>query len=290
MVEEFQKPAVAADPTFQYLTGQLNPRQPALLAELQRRSVEAVNALRPALDLPYGAHPRQRFDFFKTSWTEATFAYFHAGYWQARDKSQFRFIAPAFAEAGFNVALVNYPLCPDATLKALTEAVRAFVPVVRGLEGVVGLPLIAAGHSAGAHLAVELALTDWPARGVPANAISGVAAFSGIYNLEPLIVTPINDNLRLDVPAARAVSPNSPRARRIATSAVCCGGVGDAGVPGPERRDVRRLGELRQFRLDARRRRRRPLQFVERSDRAWRAAVRRGHSARPKFRTLRRQV
>ena len=40
MVEEFQKPAVAADPTFQYLTGQLNPRQPALLAELQRRSVE----------------------------------------------------------------------------------------------------------------------------------------------------------------------------------------------------------------------------------------------------------
>ena len=95
----------------------------------------------------------------------------------------------------------------DATLEALTEAVRAFVPVVRGLEGVVGLPLIAAGHSAGAHLAVELALTDWPARGVPANAISGVAAFSGIYNLEPLIVPPINDNLRLDVPAARAASP-----------------------------------------------------------------------------------
>jgi len=207
MVEEFREPDAAADPTFQYLTGQLNPRQPALLAELQRRSVEAVNALRPALDLPYGAHPRQRFDFFKTSWTEATFAYFHAGYWQARDKSQFRFIAPALAEAGFNVALVNYPLCPDATLEALTEAVRDFVPAVRRLEGVVELPLIAAGHSAGAHLAVELALTDWPARGVPANAISGVAALSGIYDLEPLIATPINDNLRLDLPAARAASP-----------------------------------------------------------------------------------
>src|SRR5271163_2295463 len=207
MVDEFREPDAAADPTFQYLTGQLNPRQPALLAELQRWSAEAVNGLRPALDLPYGAHPRQRFDFFKTSWTEATFAYFHAGYWQARDKSQFRFIVPAFAEAGFNVALVNYPLCPDATLEALTEAVRDFVPAVRRLEGVVELPLIAAGHSAGAHLAVELALTDWPGRGVPPDAISGVAALSGIYDLEPLIATPVNDNLRLDVTTARAASP-----------------------------------------------------------------------------------
>ncbi|HEY3721328.1 MAG TPA: alpha/beta hydrolase [Roseiarcus sp.] len=207
MVEEFREPDAAADPTFQYLTGQMNPRQPALLAELQRRSAEAVNVLRPALDLPYGPHPRQRFDFFKTSWVEATFVYFHAGYWQARDKSQFRFIAPELAENGFNVALVNYPLCPDATLEALTEAVRDFVPVVRGLEGVVAVPLIVAGHSAGAHLAVELALTDWAARGVPANPISGVAGLSGIYDLEPLVVTPINDNLRLDVPAARAASP-----------------------------------------------------------------------------------
>ena len=42
MVEEFREPDAAADPTFQYLTGQLNPRQPVLLAELQRRSAEAV--------------------------------------------------------------------------------------------------------------------------------------------------------------------------------------------------------------------------------------------------------
>ena len=75
MVEEFREPDAAADPTFQYLTGQLNPRQPALLAELQRRSVEDVRALRATFDIPYGGHPRQRFDFFTTSMAVATFVY-----------------------------------------------------------------------------------------------------------------------------------------------------------------------------------------------------------------------
>jgi arylformamidase len=203
-----EQPTEPNDPVFQYLTGQINPRQAALLASLQRRGAsQPEKALRTALDLPYGAHPRQRYDFFAAPWAEATFAYFHAGYWQARDKSQFRFIAPALIDAGINVALVNYPLCPETTLEAMTEAVRDFVPAVRGQKGVVDLPLIAAGHSAGAHLAVELALTDWAARGVPADAIGGVAALSGVYDLEPLIATPINDNLRLDAAAARAASP-----------------------------------------------------------------------------------
>ena len=124
-----------------------------------------------------------------------------------RSPKRFHLGAPPLLDAGFNVALVNYPLCPDATLETLTEAVRDFVPAVRGQKGVVELPLIAAGHSAGAHLAVELALTDWAARGVPPDAISGVAALSGIYDLEPLVATPINDNLRLDAAAARAASP-----------------------------------------------------------------------------------
>ena len=195
------------DLVFQYLIGQMNPRQPALLAELQRKNAPAVSDLQASLDVPYGPHPRQRFDFFHASWAEATIAYFHAGYWQARDKAQFHFVAPELVEEGFNVALVNYPLCPDSTLEELTEAVRDFVPAVRGVKGVVAIPLIVAGHSAGAHLAVELALTDWASRGVPADAIARVAALSGVYDLEPLTATPVNDNLRLDVPHARAASP-----------------------------------------------------------------------------------
>ncbi len=55
-----------------------------------------------------------------------------------------------------------------------------------------------AGHSAGGHLAAELLATDWQAHGLPADAVKGVTAISGVYDLAPLIETSINDELRLD--------------------------------------------------------------------------------------------
>ena len=56
--------------------------------------------------------------------------YLHAGYWQSRDKSLFRFLAPAFQARGFHVALANYPLCPDVTLDELVKAVAPSVAAV----------------------------------------------------------------------------------------------------------------------------------------------------------------
>jgi arylformamidase len=182
-----------------------DPTQPPLLASYEAESARAVEALRPLLDVRYGAHPRQCFDFFEAAAPVGTLAYFHAGYWQSRDKAQFRFLAPSFVAAGVNVALVNYPLCPDVTLAALTEACRAVVPAIL-VQAKTGA-LVAAGHSAGGHLAVELALTDWNARNLPRNVIRGIAALSGVYDLAPLCATPLNDKLRLDLPVAQACSP-----------------------------------------------------------------------------------
>jgi arylformamidase len=204
------KTPMPGDPIFQYMIGQMKATQPPLLAAYERESADAVEALHPALDIRYGPHPRQSFDFFQAASAVGTLAYFHAGYWQSRDKAQFRFLAPAFAQAGLNVAIVNYPLCPDVTLEALTEAVRGAVPAILACNGASPAGahgLIAAGHSAGAHLAVELALTDWSARGFGASPIRGVVALSGVYDLAPLLATPLNDKLRLDLPAAQAGSP-----------------------------------------------------------------------------------
>ena len=50
--------------------------------------------------------------------------------------------------------------CPDMILTGLTAAVRHVIPAV--LDATASLDeLIVIGHSAGGHLAVELALTDW---------------------------------------------------------------------------------------------------------------------------------
>ncbi|RZL86005.1 MAG: hypothetical protein EOP82_31535, partial [Variovorax sp.] len=96
-----------------------------------------------------------------------------------------RFIAPAFADMGLNVALVNYPLCPSVSLSALVVAASACVPAIHHLsaEGAAeALPLVLAGHSAGAHIAVELALADEHAAS-NGHAIDGVVAMSGIFDL-----------------------------------------------------------------------------------------------------------
>ena len=92
---------------------------------------------------------------------------------------------------------------PSAAVRAFPTALAAYARDRRETFG----PWIAAGHSAGAHLAVELALTDWASRGAPADTVAGVVALSGVYDLAPLIRTPLNDNLKLTPESARAASP-----------------------------------------------------------------------------------
>jgi arylformamidase len=132
--------------------------------------------------------------------------YFHAGYWHSRDKAQFRFLAPALADAGFNVAMVNYPLSPEVRIPQITEAVRAAVPALMArLPGNQNrLPLFLCGHSAGAHLAIELAMnaaSAWHAQ------ISAVICISGLFDLVPLVNTSLNQKLVLDHSEAQDCSP-----------------------------------------------------------------------------------
>lgn len=195
------------DVEFQYLTGQARPGFPALFEEFERRSADAVRDGACELDLRYGAAERCTFDFFDAGpAARGVLIYLHAGYWQRRDKAGFRFIAPALVRRGLHVAMVNYPLCPTVSLAALTETVRAAVPAVLGRVDA-ALPLVTAGHSAGGHLAMEMALTDWTARGLPMATVAGVIALSGLYDLAPLVQTSLNENLRLDAASAADASP-----------------------------------------------------------------------------------
>ncbi|WP_082498167.1 alpha/beta hydrolase [Pseudorhodoferax sp. Leaf267] len=196
----------ADDAQFQYLTGQGRPHFAALLERFEADSATASAA--GQRDIRYGEAARETFDFFAAQGTpRATMVYFHAGYWQSRDKSLFRFIAPAFTRAGVQVALVNYPLCPHVSMGDLLAATRrATLAVHRHARALPGgpLPMVAAGHSAGGHIAAELGLSDWGAHGF---AIAGVLALSGVYDLAPLLGVTLNANLGLDAASARRHSP-----------------------------------------------------------------------------------
>lgn len=196
---------------FHYVSGQARPGFTALFAQFEDANVCALEGRTWYLDLPYGAGARQTFDLcLARAEPIGTVLYFHAGYWQSRDKSQFRFLAPALSDGGYNVALVNYPLCPDVTLPELTSCVGDVAAAVSVALPAAQreVPLIVSGHSAGGHLSVELALSQ--GADTPKSVrIAGIVAISGIYDLVPLVQTSLNNKLRLDESVARMCSPAS---------------------------------------------------------------------------------
>jgi arylformamidase len=72
-----------------------------------------------------------------------------------------------------------------------------------------GRRLVISGHSAGGHLSACMLATDWPAfdASIPEDLVIAASAISGLFDLDPLVETSINNALRLDHAAARAASP-----------------------------------------------------------------------------------
>lgn len=147
-------------------------------------------------DIVYGARPRNRFDVFACGRPAAPMlAFIHGGYWQRNAKEDFACMAMGPLAQGFDVATIGYTLAPDATLAEIAgEIDTALAAVARLARG----PLIAAGWSAGGHLAA-LAL------GRPQ--VHGVLAISGIYDLDPLRGTLIDDRVHISDAEAADLSP-----------------------------------------------------------------------------------
>ncbi len=168
----------------------------------------AFRATHPHSDLalPYGPTPRQAMDiFWPGAGREAPVAMFvHGGYWQRLDRTWFSHFARGLLAHGVAVAMPSYDLCPSVTLAALVEQVRDAAAFLARRHGG---GMLAAGHSAGGHLAAMLLATDWAARGLTAPAIRAALPISGLFDLPPLTHTSVNDALGLDEAEARRLSP-----------------------------------------------------------------------------------
>ncbi|MBB4285216.1 alpha/beta hydrolase [Roseospira goensis] len=193
------------------------PDHPAIFARWAEHSAavrtEAGESLRR--DLRYGDGSRRTLDLFGGALgmlPRPLLIFLHGGYWQSMDKSSFSFLAPRLIEAGAAVAVVNYPLCPEASLPVIVAAVREAVQMLWHEATPLGLDrrrFIVAGHSAGGHLVAELMCTRWPDvdAAMPVDAVKGGVALSGLFDLRPLVRTSINEKLGLDGPAAERNSP-----------------------------------------------------------------------------------
>ena len=186
------------------------PDHPQYFKRWAEASAQARAALHPALDLRYGPRPKETLDLFVGGGQRGLLVFIHGGYWRALDKSDHSFVAPAFVAAGFDVAVVNYDLCPAVDIGTIADECRdalAWLAANGAAYGAAVQKIVTSGHSAGGHLVAMLHATAWRERGVDPGAIKGGVSVSGVFDLEPLIHTSLNPDLRLDAASAAAWSP-----------------------------------------------------------------------------------
>jgi arylformamidase len=182
------------------------PESMAIAARWQVAAAAYARSAQCELDVAYGADARQRYDLFHADAPSgALVLYIHGGYWQRGDRKDYSFVAAPFNRAGIDVAVASYSLCPNASIGGIVAELRQCVVAL--WHRTQRTPFLI-GHSAGGHLTAALLATDWTGiAGVPDTLASAGCAISGVFELEPLIGTSLNDALRLDARTAREVSP-----------------------------------------------------------------------------------
>ena len=194
------------------------------------RSAAHRDASGARVDLAYGEGERERLDFFSGGDRQGPLLlYIHGGYWQRGDKAMYSFVTEAFVRHGVSVAVMNYDLTPAVRMGMIPPQVRKCVAWLWHHAGDLGFArerLFVSGHSAGGHLTAMMMATDWPAfdATLPADLIRGAMPISGLFELEPLVHTSINDGPRMTIDEAIDESPLFMPILTDAPQLVVCGG------------------------------------------------------------------
>jgi acetyl esterase/lipase len=141
------------------------------------------------IDLAYGPLPRHRLDLYLPDGMRADaplLVFLHGGGWRAGSKDLYRFVGEAFATRGFATAIPNYRLHPEVAFPGFVEdAARAMAWAAAAPDLPAG-PRVLVGHSAGAHIAMMLALDAQWLRAAGAPVPAGAVGMAGPYDIMPL--------------------------------------------------------------------------------------------------------
>ena len=189
-------------------------------------------------DMAYGPGLRQKLDYFPARRGGPLLVFIHGGYWQALDHKMFGFLAPRFVDAGINFAAIGYDLCPAVSIATIGRQMRDGVAFLHGQAANLGFDagrMFVCGHSAGGHLSALLAQTDWTRHGLADNAIKGAMPISGLYDLEPIRLSYLNANVKLDAAMATAESPLAHIPKKAPPLLLICGAAELAEFPRQQR-------------------------------------------------------
>ncbi|VTU23247.1 Carboxylesterase NlhH [Variovorax sp. PBL-H6] len=196
----------------------LRPRHPereAVYADYSARSERFRQATPGWRSLSYAAPERCAIDWFPADTAKGVprdgtplFVFIHGGFWRALDRRLFSFIAEGYVKAGISVAMLGYELAPAVKLGRIIEQVSDAMRWLNRRAGELGFDprrVTVSGHSAGGHLTAMLSATT-PAD-LEGHPFVASVPVSGVFSLAPLLLTSVNDDVRMTPREALRFSP-----------------------------------------------------------------------------------
>ncbi len=171
----------------------------------QREAAGFRDALgsRAKLDLPYGPDARHRLDLFQPEGApRGLLVFVHGGYWLAFGRESWSHLAAGALARGWACAMPSYTLAPEARVTRITgEVAQAVTQAAAHVAG----PVVVTGHSAGGHLSARMGCADLS--GAAFDRLRRVVPISPLSDLDPLIATAMNAELKIDAAEAANQSP-----------------------------------------------------------------------------------
>ncbi len=154
--------------------------------------------------LKYGQHADEWLWFSPLSENEnqrnnRLVVFVHGGFWRRLSADDGTFLTISFHQLGYNFASINYSLCPNEPLQTLVDQTQKAIRFLQTTHDAENTTLI--GHSAGAHL-IAMALGQ-----CNSAKFAKVVLVSGIFDLEPIVKTSVNESTQLDAESAHQLSP-----------------------------------------------------------------------------------
>lgn len=182
------------------------------MALYQRDSDQVRENLAGFETVVYDEASGERLDLYPAGQGSPVFLWIHGGYWRGGSRLDNAYAAGGLVRHGISVAVIDYTLAPAVDITEIVRQVRKAVAWLVAHGGERGLKvdrLHIGGSSAGGHL-VGMVLADdgWTrAQGLADDVIDVALALSGLFDLEPLPLTQVNEWMRF---TPEAVAANSP--------------------------------------------------------------------------------
>lgn len=175
--------------------------------------------------IAYGPGPRRTLDVYAPetgSGPWPTVVFFYGGGWNSGSRTEYGWAAQAIASRGFLVIVPDYRLVPEVIYPGFVEDCALAVRWAQDHAAQYGgdpQRILLTGHSAGAYMALQLALDDdfLRAAGVDFARIKGAAGLSGPYDFYPFDVKESRDAFgayqgdpKVTQPITYAGRPNRP--------------------------------------------------------------------------------